>query len=43
MQNIDFASHLTKKIMFNGFKMSSSRFRSHVQEIILQKTCLVLH
>jgi hypothetical protein len=32
-----------KKKMFTGFKMSSFRCKSHVQEIILPKTCLVVH
>ncbi len=31
MQNIDFLTHLTKKIMFNGFKMCSFRCRSPVK------------
>jgi hypothetical protein len=32
-----FFNHLTTKKMFNRFKMSSLRCRSHVQEIILPK------
>jgi hypothetical protein len=37
-----FFNHLTKK-MWNGFIMFSFRCKSHVQEIILPKTCLVIH
>ncbi len=31
-----------QKIMFNGFKMSNFRCKSHVQEIILPNKCLVV-
>jgi hypothetical protein len=36
-QKTHFKNHLIKKKMFNGFKMSSFRCRSHVHEIILLK------
>jgi len=34
-QTTHFLNHLIKKVMFNGFLMSSFRCKSHVQEIIL--------
>jgi hypothetical protein len=37
MQRIQIFNHLTKTIMFDGFKTFSFKCKSHVQEIILPK------